>query len=64
MGGLPGHDPRYTREAGVRALERQIAKVCRKMVKAFALGERESGQAITPEMLADVLGEEVQPWHC
>ena len=46
----------YTREAGVRALERQIAKVCRKMVKAFALGERESGQAITPEMLADVLG--------
>ena len=46
----------YTREAGVRALERQIAKVCRKMVKAFALGDRESGQAITPEMLADVLG--------
>ena len=46
----------YTREAGVRALERQIAKVCRKMVKAFALGERESGQAITPDMLADVLG--------
>ena len=46
----------YTREAGVRALERQIAKVCRKMVKAFALGERESGQTITSEMLADVLG--------
>ena len=46
----------YTREAGVRALERQIAKVCRKMVKGFALGERESGQAITPNMLADVLG--------
>jgi len=46
----------YTREAGVRALERQIAKVCRKMVKAFALGERESGQTISPESLPDILG--------
>ena len=46
----------YTREAGVRSLERQIAKVCRKMVKAFALGELKSGQSVTPEMLADVLG--------
>jgi ATP-dependent Lon protease len=46
----------YTREAGVRALERQIAKVCRKMVKAFALGERESGQTISPESLSDILG--------
>lgn len=46
----------YTREAGVRSLERQIAKVCRKMVKAFALGELEPGQSVTPEMLPDVLG--------
>ena len=46
----------YTREAGVRALERQIAKVCRKMVKAFALKERSPGKEITPEMLPDVLG--------
>ena len=46
----------YTREAGVRALERQIAKVCRKMVKAYALGERESGQSVTPDMLSEVLG--------
>jgi len=46
----------YTREAGVRALERQIAKVCRKMVKAFALKERTPGQEVTSEMLADVLG--------
>ena len=46
----------YTREAGVRALERQIAKVCRKMVKAFALKERAPGQEITSEILPDVLG--------
>lgn len=46
----------YTREAGVRSLERQIAKVCRKMVKAFALSEREPGQTISPESLADILG--------
>ncbi len=46
----------YTREAGVRSLERQVAKVCRKMVKAFALEERESGQDITADMLPDILG--------
>jgi ATP-dependent Lon protease len=46
----------YTREAGVRALEREIAKVCRKMVKAYALGECEGGATVTAEMLADLLG--------
>jgi ATP-dependent Lon protease len=46
----------YTREAGVRALEREIAKVCRKMVKAIALGEREGGSTVEPDQLADLLG--------
>ncbi len=46
----------YTREAGVRALEREIAKVCRKMVKAITLEEAESGAAIDDEMLPDLLG--------
>jgi ATP-dependent Lon protease len=46
----------YTREAGVRSLEREIAKVCRKMVKAFALGEAVSGTTVTAEMLPDLLG--------
>ncbi len=46
----------YTREAGVRALEREIAKVCRKMVKAFALGERTAGTEVTGDMLPDLLG--------
>jgi ATP-dependent Lon protease len=46
----------YTREAGVRSLEREIAKVCRKMVKAFALGEAEGGTTVTAKMLPDLLG--------
>ena len=46
----------YTREAGVRALEREIAKVCRKMVKKIALAEAESGTEIGPDGLEDLLG--------
>ena len=32
----------YTREAGVRALEREIAKICRKVVKDQTLGDAET----------------------
>ncbi len=46
----------YTREAGVRSLEREIAKVCRKMVKAITLGEATGGITVTAEMLPDLLG--------
>src|SRR6056297_3606500 len=46
----------YTREAGVRALEREVAKICRKMVKRITLKESESGAAVAPEDLADLLG--------
>jgi len=46
----------YTREAGVRALEREIAKVCRKMVKAITLGELEGGTTVTSAMMEDLLG--------
>jgi ATP-dependent Lon protease len=43
----------YTREAGVRGLEREIAKVCRKVVKESALSEVEqSGMLdVTTELL-------------
>ncbi|MEH6568346.1 MAG: endopeptidase La [Halioglobus sp.] len=46
----------YTREAGVRSLEREIAKLCRKMVKAFALGEHSGENEVTAKMLPDLLG--------
>jgi len=46
----------YTREAGVRALERAIAKICRRMVKAISLGEAQSGATVSAPMLADLLG--------
>ncbi|WP_421527465.1 endopeptidase La [Pseudomonas brenneri] len=45
----------YTREAGVRELERQIAKICRKAVKEHALEKRFSVKA-TADSLEHYLG--------
>ena len=45
----------YTREAGVRNLERQIATLCRKAAKQLVSGEAEK-VTINPENLADFLG--------
>jgi len=45
----------YTREAGVRSLERQIAKVCRKAVKEHA-GEKRFAVVISAAMLENYLG--------
>ncbi|MBC3420132.1 MULTISPECIES: endopeptidase La [unclassified Pseudomonas] len=45
----------YTREAGVRGLERQIAKVCRKVVKEHA-GNKQVKVKVTGEQLEHLLG--------
>ena len=41
----------YTREAGVRGLEREIAKLCRKIVKEQALGKFTKSIAISTELV-------------
>jgi len=47
----------YTREAGVRGLERELAKVCRKVVKELALGTAQTDTlTVTKEQLEHYLG--------
>lgn len=46
----------YTREAGVRNLEREIANICRKVVKQVLLKPAERAVAITPRGLEKLLG--------
>lgn len=46
----------YTREAGVRNLEREISKICRKVVKEVLLKKRESVVSVTPRSLDKYLG--------
>jgi ATP-dependent Lon protease len=45
----------YTREAGVRSLEREIATVCRKQARRIAEGKPEK-LLVTPDNLRDFLG--------
>jgi ATP-dependent Lon protease len=45
----------YTREAGVRSLERMIATVCRKVAKLISSGEKDS-VVVTKENLEEFLG--------
>jgi ATP-dependent Lon protease len=46
----------YTREAGVRSLEREVAKVCRKAVKELTLKERASPITIDSDQLEHYSG--------
>jgi ATP-dependent Lon protease len=46
----------YTREAGVRSLEREISKICRKVVKGIQLKKYEGTVVVTEENLNDFLG--------
>lgn len=45
----------YTREAGLRNLEREVGSVCRKVAKQFVMGETKP-VVITPEIIPDLLG--------
>jgi len=46
----------YTREAGVRSLEREISKICRKAVKKILLKEIEGKVVVNNDNLNDFLG--------
>ncbi len=46
----------YTREAGVRSLEREISKICRKTVKSIQLKKVVGKVVVTDENLNDFLG--------
>ena len=46
----------YTRESGVRNLEREISKICRKVVKSLLMKPRESTIKVTPKSMEKYLG--------
>ena len=46
----------YTREAGVRSLERELSKICRKVVKALQLKKMQALVTVNADNLNDFLG--------
>ena len=46
----------YTREAGVRNLEREISKICRKVAKELLLNNKDKKVSVTPRGLEKYLG--------
>jgi ATP-dependent Lon protease len=46
----------FTREAGVRSLERELSKICRKVVKTLLLKKDDKKVAVTPKNLDKFLG--------
>jgi ATP-dependent Lon protease len=47
----------YTREAGVRSLEREIGSICRKVAREFAEGTRRSKRTIRAKTVRELLGK-------
>ncbi len=46
----------YTREAGVRGLEREVAKICRKVVTLHVKDKQQSAYEVKASLLEDLLG--------
>ena len=46
----------YTREAGVRSLEREISKICRKVVKTLVTRKQQKKMVVTAKNLDKILG--------
>jgi ATP-dependent Lon protease len=46
----------YTREAGVRSLERELSKICRKVVKGLQLKKMTPKVVVDEDNLNDFLG--------
>ncbi len=46
----------YTREAGVRSLERELGKICRKVIKGIQLKKMIAQVVVTPDNLNEFLG--------
>ena len=46
----------YTREAGVRNLEREIGKICRKIVTRLVRTKEKKTTIVTPKLVHDLLG--------
>jgi ATP-dependent Lon protease len=46
----------YTREAGVRSLERELSKICRKVIKGLQLKQLQAPVLVNANNLADYLG--------
>jgi ATP-dependent Lon protease len=46
----------YTREAGVRSLERELSKICRKVVKGLQLGKLQPKVEVNADNLNEYLG--------